>query len=717
MALKIIKKPDNVHPAGNPKAFIFEDYTYGDAGIANEYIIYFRDQATFVGKVWTFTWGIKSFIFNFVTTAAGNNEYAPGAGGLDTLLKAIEVATQLNNSILGDDYTIEALEGNIAGNFRGFRFLQKVKATGLNLSIAITPSSGTDVVTSNNQPGTAPAYVTNHKAYVSIFIQEDGVYNLKHTLSASGIVNHYTQKTLFEVSDIIPILSSYLFMTLPTIHDKPMSINSLVRNYKLTYWSEFDYGGGRNKTQTRHVINPIDPLQVLMIGTPKIQSKYSEDFSHAYLFTDTILSNINYTQDQLVHKDAPYWIAVYKTNDFSVSANMYDETGPVGTQPMYDITTAEGFLNNTIVYIPIHPKLLEPLNPNLIAIEWNSSSFSIRQKIDRRFYKKNRFFLYLNSRGGIDTFWNKGFVEEYLTTSEIKTDSSSDTDTEVEGEETTVLKTYNKYFKISTGFYPFATYKQLEEMFASSHVWKWEGEWPESSYYKMIFTPIEISSNKYLVKDDQQRLFAVNYEYKHRIEEKYFLTSALNMSRFNVFEEFSFDVISNGAISFNIDADLIQILINGNLVVNQLSNNYTGSISFFPEIFDHVVIRSMKFQNIDISSVAISTIKITKCYAPHIEQLNLSFPEIVTGALFQNMDQFRNFCTHLTLVGINDFTQAYDLARAWQLMIQETVNSLGNPVALTNMSVTGTYTPLSTNQYSAATRNYLIANIPSVTLA
>lgn len=719
MALRLVQKPDIIHPLGNRKNLIFvEDNLSNVDGTHNALRITFANAAAVPTKSWVFTWGLKTYTLNFIAAIATLAEdYRMTGLGIFDFNQMNLIADRLRHSPIADDFTIEAFEADYLGTMvRGIELTRKVRLAGEDLTFSITAGVPGDIVGTISTAGVTEVNVENYKVYVKILVEQNGKYEQAHTLSASGITDIDTGLTTIVISDVITLLKKYISILPPADWYGPMSIDELSKNYKIVYWSECDLSGTHYISVPEYMEDLLTPSTVIMCGSSTLDARNLHDNGYTPLWEDVALTNKPITQAELVNKLQPYWLAVYKTADFNVEVTEYEAGGATGPAVVqHVISTAYGFENGKIVYIPIHPWLRLNANPNIIKLEWAFPFGTKAMNIDIRYHRNNRFYLYLNSRGGVDTFWNKGIKDTSVVTVDVSSDISIDPyDVPEVGTFESIAKTHGERAKINSGFYARSEIPYMKEFVAAGNIWEWI-EFPVEIHYRTKYKAVEILSNKFEMQQDDQRLYQFKWEYQYRFEDRYI--SNLEVDEIYTDEEFSLYLEENGNLDILLTDCASAVLYRNGHVIDSVigAGAYSYSGTFFKG--DLITVKARKVSGvIQLTTATITRIRIVHWKTKRLEQLYLYFLETDTTYLAKNLEQFRRFLNTFHVTGMNDQIMAINLIGGFNKLINEKVAGVGIPIPMVLLTVSGSYATWAGDPMLAAIKLNLTNNITSVTI-
>jgi len=720
MALTLVQKPDIIHPIGNRKDLIFiEDNLSSVDGTHNACRWTFLNAAALATKSWVFTWGLKSYTLNFISAISTLMEnYRITPLGIFDFNQMNLIADHLRQTELGDYFEINAFEVDYTGTMvRGLEVIRKERIGGEDVSLSITGGAPGDIIDTLSTAGVTEVSLENYKVYVKILVeQENGNYQQAHKLSVSGITDIDTGLTTFVVSDVITLLKKYISILPPADWSRPMTIDELSKNYKVVYWAEWDLSGTHYIGSPSYVEDLITPSTVIMCGSSIADARKLHESGYTPLWEDVALTNRNVNSAELVHKLQPYWLAVYKTADFNVEVTEWEAggvTGPAVVQHV--ISVAEGFENGKIIYIPIHPWLRMYANANIIQIQWDFPFGSKLMNVDIRYHKNNRFYLYHNSRGGVDTFWNKGIKDYSIATSESQSDIAVDQYEVPEiGTTEPILKVHSDKAKINSGFYSRTEIPNMKEFVAAGYIWEWV-KFPSHQDYRTKYKAVEITSTKYEMQQDDQKLFQFKWEYNYRYEDRFI--SNLDAEEIYTDEEFSLYLEEAGTLDILLSVCSSAILYRNGAIIDQVLGGgaYVYSGPFFKG--DIITVKARKLAGtVELTTASITRIRIQKWNTKAIQKINLYFLEIDTTEFSKNLNQFRRSLEEFHCTGMNDSIMSYYLISGFNKLINEKVAGVGIPIPMVLLNVSGSYTTWTPNALLSAIKLNLTNNITSVTI-
>jgi len=517
-------------------------------------------------------------------------------------------------------------------------------------------------------------------------------------------------------TQVVTLLKKYIAILPPADYYYSMTVDELSKNYQLVYWSECDLSGTHYIGVPEYVENLITPSTVIMCGSSTVDARHLHSNGYTPLWEDVALTNKPMSDSELVHKLQPYWIAVYKTADFNVEVLEYEAggvTGPAVVQHV--ISTAYGYENGKIIYIPIHPWLRLNANPDIIKLQWTFPFGTKEMNIDIRYHRNNRFFLYLNSRGGVDTFWNKGIKDTSTATIDISSDIAVDQyDVPEVGTFESISKQHGDRAKINSGFYSRKEIPYMKEFIAAGHIWEWI-EFPVEIHYRTKYKAVEILSNKFEMQQDDQKLYQFKWEYQYRYDDRY--VSNLDANEVYTDESFSLFIEEIGTLDILLtDCSSAVLYRNGSIIDTVIGGGaYSYSGTFYKG--DIVTVKARRVSGvIQLTSASITRVRVIYWKTKRLEQLYLYFLDTDTTYLSKNLNQFRRFLNTFHVTGINDQIMAINLIGGFNKLINEKVAGVGIPIPMVLLNVSGSYVGWGGNPMLSAIKLNLTNNITSVTI-
>jgi hypothetical protein len=718
MAVTIVQRPDMIAPAGINKELIFiENGPYVNVGKPNIYSVNMEELSAVPGNSWEFTWGAKSFTLDFVSTASEVvEEFTISAFGINNYLVAEKIKGHLSASKLGEDYDIEVIEVVLgATTYYSYIFTQKVANASVSLGMVVTPTGGSGIHAGFSTAAVDFEVKKELKINVVLQIKEQGNWVTAHTLSSYFLTNETTKTATAVISDVIPMLRKYVNISFPYQAYKPVSINSLVKEFRVIYYTTYIDGTGALQQGNIHFMDDVfTPSFVYMAGTTFYNQKVLKDYGAAELHSARLLTN-NAELTRIVHKDMPQWVAVYKTGDFTVTCTYFNEAGAINPIPdlIHSVTETAGFMNNSVVFIPIHPKINTTGYSDVSSMVWNIGPHYINLLLDKRHYRKNRFFLYQNSLGGLDTFWCKGIGDDTIELTAINSDTAIDTDDIATDE--TIVKNRNQRGKISTGWIRRSDLTTLEELVSSKNVWKWN-EFPDpvtQPFLRLTPTPIEITNNKITTVKDDNKLISVSIEYRERFTEEFY--SPIQATFLYNNEGFKLFIKAGGVLRLLMVGENFVIKING-IVVDQLAGVGTYDVNYNLSTGNIIEAQFLNCSSVIIDQVSSCTANIQYWYTPLASEIRINTDYTEIGTMFDNMEQYRNKLEDLKIYNLSEFDDAFKIASKIAVLISLKDNAVGIAIPLNLLIIHGTYNPFATEAVADEIKTYLISKIASVTI-
>lgn len=481
------------------------------AGVKAVVELQFSDVAE-ENEYFTLTWNNLSVTFTCKQTPDDSGkQFADNSGGA-TLNNWVDLASSYlrKNYLLSTDFTIEWNASN--------KIIITARKTGVEYSLTVDNNIA-DMTMPTNTAGITEVRPPNFKAITEIFIPNTNADDITTATKRITLEADPDEKNPAQFKfDLSAALHAHLSPDIPAYNQTAFSLaNKIINKYYIRYGEQY---GDESEVK---IMTVAASKTFLLAG-----ASYQEFPTHNNLITGYLATNKKFLS----------WQPIEKTIAKEQQEYLYflNQGSPTQIGMKVVMTKKDG---STTTYVPI-PTLINSPVTNAVYIfpatyrnSWGYNindlksyeitlinqaltpiSETIKYTIETRAFENQRYFLFQNSLGGMDTLRATGIAElgwdlQIQNAEQTLADDYAVTDGQIIQVNSSVQDT----MKLSTGFYSKDYILYLKDFLLSK------------TRYEILndkFLPITIDSKKIKILEDKQNLFALNFEYDYANKDESF---------------------------------------------------------------------------------------------------------------------------------------------------------------------------------------------------